>query len=386
MELTEVTTRALEKEFLRMPLKIYENDPNYIRPLDKDILNVFDREKNKAFRFGECKRWLLADATGEYIGRIAAFVNKKYRNKGDEQKTGGIGFFDCIDNQEAADMLFDVSKSWLMQQGMEAMDGPINFGERDRWWGLLVEGFQPPIYLMNYNPPYYQALFEDYGFKPFFHQMCFSMKVHFEMEDRFREMNDKFENLPGYEARIIDKKQMRKFAAEFVEVYNQAWAGHDGNKEMKEEIAFKMFNSMKPIIDEKIVWFVYHNDRPIAFFINLPELNLIFKDYKGKFGLFQKLHLLLSSKKKSLSKFTGIVFGIIPEYQGSGVDYFMIAQAAKLVRAKTNYTDYEMQWIADFNPKMMNIARHLGAHVSRKLTTYRYLFDRSKEFKRHPIV
>ena len=138
------------REFLEVAVIIYKNDPNFIRPLDKDVNDVFDRKKNKAFRVGECVRWLLKD-DDILIGRIAAFVNKKYKNKGDDQPTGGIGFFECINNQEAADMLFDVAKSWLMQRGMEAMDGPINFGERDRWWGLVTEGFKPPIYLMNYN-------------------------------------------------------------------------------------------------------------------------------------------------------------------------------------------------------------------------------------------
>ncbi len=88
---------------------------------------------------------------------------------------GGIGFFDCINSQEAADMLLDVARHWLGQRGMEAMDGPINFGERDKWWGLLVEGFNEPLWSMNFNPPYYQALFENYGFQPFFHQLCFGL-------------------------------------------------------------------------------------------------------------------------------------------------------------------------------------------------------------------
>jgi hypothetical protein len=86
------------------------------------------------------------------IGRIAAFVNKRYKNKGDDVPVGGMGFFDCINNQEAADMLLDVARHWLGQRGMEAMDGPINFGERDKWWGLLVEGFHEPLWSMNFNP------------------------------------------------------------------------------------------------------------------------------------------------------------------------------------------------------------------------------------------
>ncbi|MEO6820541.1 MAG: hypothetical protein ABI266_07775, partial [Ginsengibacter sp.] len=168
MQLISVSGKKLDKEFLEVPLLIYKNDPNYIRPLDHDILEVFDEKVNKTFRFGEVMRWILKDDNDNAIGRIAAFVNKKYRNKGDEQKTGGVGFFECVNDQVAADMLFDVAKDWLMKHGMEAMDGPINFGERDRWWGLVVKGFKPPIYLMNYNPPYYQKLFENYGFKNFF--------------------------------------------------------------------------------------------------------------------------------------------------------------------------------------------------------------------------
>ncbi len=118
MQLIPVSDKLLAKEFLQVPLSIYKNDPNFIRPLDKDINDVFDPKKNKAFRFGEVSRWLLKDNDGNLIGRIAAFVNKKYRNKGDTQKTGGIGFFECINNQEAADMLFDVAKSWLIQRGL----------------------------------------------------------------------------------------------------------------------------------------------------------------------------------------------------------------------------------------------------------------------------
>src|SRR5690606_29466640 len=114
---------------------------------------------------------------GNLAGRIAAFLNRKYRNRGDEVKVGGIGFFDCINDHDAASLLFDVARHWLLARGAEAMDGPINCGERDRWWGLLVDGFTPPVYGMNYNPPYYRDLFEEYGFKKYYNQLCYSLKV-----------------------------------------------------------------------------------------------------------------------------------------------------------------------------------------------------------------
>ena len=386
MQLFQVSDSASAKEFLKVPLIIYKGDPHFIQALDKDVNEVFDPKKNKAFRFGECNRWVLKDEDGNLIGRIAAFVYKKYKNKGDTQKTGGIGFFESIDSQEAADMLFDVSKHWLLQRNMEAMDGPINFGERDRWWGLVVEGFKPPIYLMNYNLPYYQALFENYGFKNFFNQICFHMRVDTQLNNKFTEQAEKYNSLPGYSVVHIRKKKLKKFADDFCAVYNKAWAIHEGNKQMNNEVAFKMFQQMKPVIDEKLIWFVYYNSEPIAFWINLPELNQIFKYFHGKFGLFQKLRLLWLRKKGLNDKFTGIVFGVAPEYHGKGIDYYMIFEGAKVIQHKTNYKELELQWQGDFNPRILNISKNIGAKPSRTLTTYRYLFDRSKEFKRHPLL
>lgn len=386
MQLFQVNDTASKHEFLKVPLIIYKDDPNFIHPLNKDINDVFDPEKNKAFRFGECARWILKDEEGNLNGRIAAFVYKKYKNKGDEQKTGGIGFFECINNQEAADMLFDVSKHWLMQRGMEAMDGPINFGERDRWWGLVVEGFKPPIYLMNYNLPYYKDLFENYGFKNFYNQICFHMFVDTQLNQRFKEQGEKYEQLSEYSVTNITKKNLKKFADDFCSVYNKAWASHEGNKQMSNEVAFKMFQNMKPVIDERLIWFVYYKNQPIAFWLNLPELNQIFRFFNGRFGLIEKLRLLLLRKKGLNDKFTGIVFGVIPEFHGKGIDYYMIYEAAKVIQHKTGYKEMEMQWQGDFNPKILNISKNLGAKQSRILTTYRYLFDRTKEFKRHPVL
>lgn len=386
MQLSPVSDTTSAREFLKVPLIIYKDDPHFIQPLDKDINDVFDPKKNKAFRFGECQRWLLKDEDGNLIGRIAAFVYKKYKNKGDEQKTGGIGFFECIDNQEAADMLFDVSKHWLLQRGMEAMDGPINFGERDRWWGLVVKGFKPPIYLMNYNLPYYQKLFENYGFKNFYNQICWHMFVDTQLNDKFMEQAEKYNGLPEFSAVHVKKNNLKKFADDFCQVYNNAWSKHEGNKQMNKEVAFKMFKSMKPVIDEKLIWFVYHKDEPIAFWINLPELNQIFKHFHGRFGLIEKLRLLWLKRKGINHKFTGIVFGVTPEYQGRGIDYYMIAEGAKVIKTKTKYDELELQWQGDFNPRILNMSKHIGGEHSRVLTTYRYLFDRAKEFKRHPIL
>ncbi len=386
MQLIEVKDAGLAKEFLQVNIVINKNDPNYIQPLDKDINEVFDPRKNKAFRFGEANRWILKDTAGKLIGRIAAFTNKKYKNKGDDVPTGGIGFFDCINDQHAADMLFDVAKHWLIQKGIEAMDGPINFGERDRWWGLLVEGFEPPLYCLNYNQPYYQQLFETYGFRGFYNQICFGMKTAEPLLPKFIQRHADCEKDPKYSSAHIKKDQLEKFASDFTIVYNKAWAGHGGLKEMDKKVVLKMFKTMKPVMDEKVSWFVYYNGEPIGVWLNLPDLNQWFKYLHGRFGLLDKLRFLWIKKTKKCNKFVGLVFGVVPEFQAKGVDSYLIVEGAKVMQPGPLYEKYEMQWIGEFNPKMINVAEALGTYRSRKLTTYRYLFDRTKEFKPHPIL
>jgi len=383
MRMHEVKTDADKKAFLQVAVDIYKNDPNWIRPLDKDIEEVFDTEKNKFFKRGECMRWLLANDSGKYVGRVAAFVNRQYKQ---EQPTGGIGFFECIDDQVAANFIFDFCKQWLQERGMEAMDGPINFGERDKWWGVVVEGYYSPLYGMNYNPPYYVTLLESYGFQTYFNQICFAMKVNTRLDNKFYDRHAHIAADPNYKAVKLKKSQLEKFAKDFTYVYNKAWAGHGGGKSLEEKNVQKLFKSMKPVMDEDISWFAYYKDEPIAMWVNLPDLNQYFKYMNGKFGLLQKLRFLLLQKFGKCSRFVGLVFGIIPEFQGKGVDAYIIVEGAKVIQPMSSYDDYEMLWIGDFNPKMINIAESLGTYRSRTLRTYRYLFDRTKEFKRHPML
>jgi hypothetical protein len=385
MQLIQVEDQARAREFIRVNVEIMGKVPGYIRPLDKDIDQVFDPKINKAFRHGEAARWILKDDKGLLLGRIAAFVNKRYKSIGDEFPVGGIGFFDCIHSQDSADQLFDVARHWMLQRGMGAMDGPINFGERDSWWGLVTEGFHEPLYRMNFNAPYYRELFENYGFKIFFEQICFGMDPKKPFSKKLMDRYEIVATNPAYRADHIDKKHLDRYAGYFTEVYNKAWAGHGGMKQMKLDQVKHLFRQMKPFMEERLIWFVYHNEKPIAMFVNIPDLNQWFKYLNGKFGLFQKLKFLWLLKTKKNKKFTGLVFGITPEFQGKGIDAFMIAETGKMVLVLP-YTEYEMQWVGDFNPKMINMIRTMAdTYPSRKLVTYRYNFDRTKEFKRHPV-
>ncbi len=194
----------------------------------------------------------------------------------------------------------------------------------------------------------------------------------------------------------IKKNQLDKFAKDFTIVYNKAWAGHGGLKQLEEKVVRKMFQKMKPVMDERINWFIYYKEEPIGIWINLPDLNQWFKYLNGKFGLWHKLKFLWIKSTVKNRKFTGLVFGIVPEFQGMGADSYMIVEGCRVMQNyilkmastswQTIYDEYEMQWIGEFNPKMVNVAETIAGNRSRILTTYRYLFDRTKEFKPHPIL
>ncbi|WP_299181328.1 hypothetical protein [uncultured Chryseobacterium sp.] len=379
----EVQNENQKKEFLEFPVRLYQHDKNYIRPLNKDIEAFFNPEKNKFFKNGECQRFLFKNKSGETVGKVAVFVNRLYEQK---QPTGGIGFFDCINDQETANFIFDHCRQWLLERGMEAMDGPINFGERDKFWGLLVEGFIEPLYCMNYNFPYYLDLFENYGFKVYFEQLCFSRPVFGEVSRVFTVMHEKHRRNPAISAKPMKKNQLEKFAKDFTEIYNRAWAAHGEGKQMEEAKVLRMFKMMKPIINEHISWFIYENEKPIAMWVNIPDVNQWFKYLNGKFGLIEKLKFLWYKRFKKNEKMIGLVFGVVPEWQRKGIDGYMIWEGTQHLRKHTDFTITELQWIGDFNPKMIKIAESLDTTVTRKLATYRYLFDRNKEFERHPIL
>jgi hypothetical protein len=383
LTITEVTTASNSKLFLEMPLSIYKNDPEYIRPLNKDLDAVFDPTQNKLYKTGSCARWLLYDADKKLIGRIAAFVNKKYKQA---QPTGGFGFFECINNQEAANLLFNTAKNWLEKNGMVAMDGPINFGERDKFWGLLISGFKEPLYGLNYNPPYYQALFENYGLQIYFNQLCYGMSKDDKLHDRFYKWHKQYADDPDFSLRNADKDNLDESAVAFTKVYNAAFAKHGEGKSMDERVAKGMFKSMKDIMDPKLIFFVYHLEEPIAMWICLPDLNQYFKHFNGRLGIIEKLRVLWMKKFMKNKRFIGLVYGVDPKWSGKGVDTYMIVECSNYVHTTGAYDTYEMQWIGDFNPRMVNLAKNLQAKEVRRLATYRIFFDPTVEFKRMPIL
>lgn len=372
---------------MRTPWKVQGNDPNWIPHLQQDVEKVFDPSKNRLMSEGKVERWVLYGPQGATIGRIAAFVNPKTSQSDPQQPTGGCGFFECINDQAAANLLFDAARDWLQAQGMEAMDGPVNFGERNMFWGLLIENYtDPPIYGTNYNPPYYVELFERYGFGLYFKQLFFKREARTPVQPIFHRKYDQLRNDPDFRVRDVRGLSVERIAEDFRSVLNSAWVDHEGFKPMSAEAALRTVKAMAQVMDPRIVIFVDYKEQPVAFYVNLPELNEIFRHVNGNLDLIGKLKFLWHKWRGTVKTMTGIVFGVAKEWQGKGIEGAMIVYMSEQLIAKGIYQDTVLTWIGDFNPRMLKVCRNLGAENYRTLATYRYLFDRSKPFERLPII
>jgi len=382
MHLVPVASRADEKRFIEFPAYLYRNHRTWIRPLDSDIQAVFNPEINKAFENGDCRRWLLED-NGRTIGRIAAFITKHPGKQGKSKLSAGIGFFECIDDQQAADLLFDASKEWLSAQGATYMDGSINFGRRDKWWGLLTKGFDlEPNYQCNYNFPYYQALFENYGFQTYYDQFTFLKQVQEPLSRRLEYKAQLVSADPAYTFEHVKISELDRFTADIIEVYNKAWVKHEGVQRLSMEQGKAIIERLKPVMDEKIIWVAYHNGNPVAIFVCIPEVNQLLKYVDGKLNLLGKLKFFWKKKTSRNRKMLGMVFGVVPEHQGKGVDGAIIHRMKKELSTSKKYESIEMNGIGDFNPKMIMVVRQVGGSVCKVHSTYRYLFDRNEPFER----
>lgn len=382
--------KILKRMFLEFPVSLYASDPNWIRPLDQDIEVIFDPNKNFHLKKGEAIRWILFDENQNPIGRVAAFYENTEPDKSN-LKMAGMGFFEVIDDENAAIILFDSCKNWLKEKGFEGMDGPINFGERDSFWGLMIKGWEfEPTYKMPWTKPYYISFFENYGFKDYFQQYVYVSSIQgANVTAGIEEKAQRIYQNPNYNFKHIEKSNLAKYAEDFKIIYNAAWAKFPGVSEMTSEQAQKLVTQMKPIIDEQLLWFAYSElDEPVAFFIVIPDLNQIVKHLHGKLGTWGKIKFLLLKSRGVLTRTCGVIFGVVPEHQGKGVESAIALRFRTAARENPfyPYTTMDMNWVGDFNPKMMRFVSQLGATNDKTFITYRYLFNPNQPFSRCPKV
>lgn len=385
MQIIEVKDNITRKVFHLLAREIYKGDPNWVPPLEVMIDSAFDPLKNAFYKNGDGTRWILKNDEGKVIGRIGAFINgnKAYTF---QQPTGGCGYFECIDDTKASAMLFDTAKTWLTERGMEAMDGPVNFGENLINWGLLVEGFEPQGFGMPYNKPYYLRLFEDYGFQLYFKQYSYHLYHKDPFPERFWKIAEWVAKKPNFRFEHVRFDNLDKYVKDFVTVYEQAWARHDNHQPLNMDDVHGMVKIAKLIADEEFIWFAYNNDEPVLFFGMIPDWNQILIRLNGKINLWNLIKFFVYKKMKVITRTRILIMGVVPKFQGTGLESAVFWHMDNVMKKKLWYNQVELSWVGDFNPKMVAIYISVGGVHAKTHYTMRYLFDRTIPFERAPML
>lgn len=366
--ITFVSDKSEKKAFIQFPYQHYKNDPHWIPPLVMDQKTLLNTEKNPFYKDADIALF-LAEKNGSIAGRIAAIHNKRF-NEYYDNKTGFFGFFECIDDQSVANLLFKVAGDWLKERGLKDFIGPANPGMMDEV-GLLVEGFEyDPSLLMPYNKPYYEKLIKGAGLEQEMDLLAFRVtKETVNMERINRAEAIIRRRVPNVNIRPVDLKKFDREITIIREIFNKAWAGNWGFVPVSQEEFEHIGKDLKTIADVDIAHIVEIEGKPIAFSVALPDFNQALKHANGRLLPFGLVKLLYYSRK--ITQIRTALMGVIPEYQGRGIDALMHREAI-INGLKKGYTSSELGWVLKNNMDMVRTAEKIGGSVEKVYRMYRF--------------
>ena len=178
---------------------------------------------------------------------------------------------------------------------------------------------------------------------------------------------------PGYRFEHLNASKIERFAADFLEIYNDGWKDFESFVPIKTETVLESFNKMKTVMDEKLIWFAYVNDEPASFVVMLPDVNQMIKPLKGKLGLIEKIKFLYY-RWKGVSRMRAIVMGTKQAFQKHGLESAIFIKIKEYVLPLKQYNEVELSWVGDFNDKMLSIHEATGAVFGKRHLTLRKLF------------
>jgi len=339
-------------KFIDFPHDLYKDDPNYVPELfiaQRDLLTTHP------FHHHSSLQTFLAFDGDKVVGRIAAILNTAH-NQFNKANDGFWGFFDCINDQEVADLLFTEAASWLKNQGIAGkFIGPVNFSTNEAA-GLLIKGFDsPPMLMMTYNAPYYAELIEKAGFS----KQIDLIAWHWDgdsYDDRSVRLLDALQARLKRNNVIIRKVNLKNFkqeAAALREVYNSAWDHNTGFVPLTDDEFTYLAKDLKMILDPDFALVAEQDGKLVGFGLALPNYNEIFKTIKkGRLlptGIFKLL--LNKSKIRSIRIYA---LGVVDGYRKMGIEAVLYGTIIKEYKRK-GFTHAEAGWTLE-NNTMINEA------------------------------
>lgn len=363
---TLVTSKRERRQFLEFPYRHYKGDKHWIAPLKMEQKKLIDTKKNLFYKNGNIALF-IAEQNGEICGRIAAIEDHRY-NKYHQTQTGFFGFFECIDDESVAHLLFKVAADWLQERGYTDLLGPASPSMMDEI-GILVKGFDhDPSFLMPYHKPYYDRLIKSAGFEKAMDMYAFRVtQASVDMSRMYKAEQIVRRRLPRLRIREVDPKNLESEVQIVRHIYNKAWASNWGFIPLTEDEFSSLAKDLKLILDPNIAHIAEINGKPVAFSIAFPDLNQVLKHMNGT--LFPSGIFKLLWHRSKINQIRTALMGVIPEYQGKGIDALLHKEAISN-GLEVGYQSSELSWILETNKNMLRVAQRIGAKPEKKYRMY----------------
>lgn len=360
MEIRPVSTRRDLQEFLRLPWKVYANDPHWVPPLLSDIRFRLDPRKNPFFEHGQAESFIAVE-DGETLGRITAIIDENH-NSFHRENVGFFGFFECACRYEVAEALFDRARLWCKERGMRIFRGPTNLSMNDEC-AFLLEGFDSsPVLMMTYNPCYYLEFANRYGFRKAKDLYAF-LKQREETPERIIRLVERIKSRENLTIRPFDMRRFQRDVEEIMDIYNSAWENNWGFVPLTRKEIEVLAKKLKPLAVPELVVLAEVDGKPVGVALTLPDYNQVLKRLNGRLGPFQLLKFL--HYRKQITGIRCILFGVKKEFRNRGIEavlYYATEQAGM----KLGYQWCELSWTLEDKDLINRFNESVGAKVYKK--------------------
>ncbi|MBQ7618473.1 MAG: hypothetical protein IJS50_06325 [Desulfovibrio sp.] len=361
------------EHFVRLPWTIYQNAPKWVPPLLAQERRLLSPALHPFWQQA-CQRLFLAKRNGKIVGRIAAIIDHNYNNYVGE-RCGAFGFFECQNDQEAAQALVAQATKWLKNKHMQYLRGPVN-PSTNYTCGLLVAGFEhSPALMMPWNPPYYPTLLENCGLHK--EEYLFAYRIfrhHLHLDPALAKHLSQKQKSDLFSVRKADRSNLAVDIATMLELYRQSWAKNWYFSPLSQAEEKELVHELVDIVDPDFFVLFFHKDQPAAGMVALPDLNPLLQRLNGKIGPSLPWHYLRT--RSSFHKHLRIMlFGILEEYRLLGLPALLFNYMLELAKAKPELEWVEGSWVLEDNHAICELIEDFSGSLTMRYRIYRKELD-----------
>lgn len=345
IEKVDLSNKRAVNEFVEFPFKIYRNIPQWVPPILSDIKLMLNPKKHPFYEHSEGE-FFVARQNGEMVGRIGALENRPF-NEYHDTRQSQFYLFECVDDQEVANALFNRVFEWAHARGLNEVVGPKGLSPFDGY-GIQIEGFEhrQMMVMMNYNPPYYVKLVENLGFqKEVDFVSCYLHRDTFKMPEKVHLVAQRVKEKGTF--RVVtfnNKRELRAYAYQIGEAYNKTFVNNwEYYPLTQREIDFVVQNLLT-IADPRLIKVILYGDKIVGFLFGFPDVSAALQRAKGRLTPWAIIDLLLEMKRTKWVSLNGA--GILPEYQGRGGNALLYSEMDKTIK-EYGFEHFELTQVAE---------------------------------------